>query len=94
MPRQALRTFVQGVHRALQPGALLVFMDNRFVPGSSTPISQVDAQGNSWQRRVLVDGRVHFVMKNFPDEAEVRAVLADLSWHAWPHFWAVSYRIA
>lgn len=98
VPRQTLRSFLQGLHRALPSGALAVFMDNCFVAGSSTAIERIDEQGNSWQHRVLADGSEHRVMKNFPDEAEARAVLAglvtDLCWYRWPHFWALCYHVA
>jgi len=48
-----------------------VFFDNRYVEGSSTPISRRDAQGNTYQARKLDNGSAHEVLKNFPTEREL-----------------------
>lgn len=63
--------FLESLRKCLSPGARVVFMDNRFVPGNSTPISRTDAEGNTWQARKLRDGSAHEVLKNFPTEAEL-----------------------
>src|SRR6185295_2759445 len=42
IPRARLRDFVIGFHRALAPGARVVFMDNVYADGSSTPTSRTD----------------------------------------------------
>jgi demethylmenaquinone methyltransferase/2-methoxy-6-polyprenyl-1,4-benzoquinol methylase len=66
-----LDRFLASAVKAVAPGALLVFLDNRYVEGSSTPVSRRDAQGNSYQARKLDDGSSHEVLKNFPTEAEL-----------------------
>lgn len=66
-----LDAFLRGALQAVAPGALIVFLDNRFVEGSNTPVSRRDAQGNSYQLRKLDDGSSHEVLKNFPDDAEL-----------------------
>lgn len=95
VPRQSLPAFLAALHGALQPGARVVFLDNRFVAGSSTPLSCTDANGDTWQQRRLADGSGHRVMKNFPDEDEVRRCLAGragaVTYHRWEHYWAVAY---
>jgi len=40
-------------------------MDNAFVEGSNTPISETDKYGNTFQERSLEDGSKHKVLKNF-----------------------------
>jgi hypothetical protein len=40
--------FLSQFHRQFSSGALMVFMDNRFVPGSNTPISRTE-EGNTYQ---------------------------------------------
>lgn len=62
----------------LRPGGRLVFMDNRFVPGSSTPISRTDEAGNTYQTRPLSDGTTWEVLKNFPSAEELRDHLGPL----------------
>lgn len=96
VPRDRLVAFLAGLHQRLTPGARVVFLDNRYVEGSSTPLSDRDDAGNSYQARPLADGSVHRVMKNFPDEAELEAVIQaagglSLQHQRWPHYWAVSY---
>ena len=44
----------------------MVFFDNCYVEGSSTPLSRTDAAGNTYQSRRLDDGSTHEVLKNFP----------------------------
>jgi demethylmenaquinone methyltransferase/2-methoxy-6-polyprenyl-1,4-benzoquinol methylase len=86
------------LHERLQPGARLVFLDNRFQPGSSTPVSRRDAAGNSYQQRRLDDGTVHEVLKNFPTRAQAVAMLGEraraLEWIEYPHYWILAYTLA
>jgi demethylmenaquinone methyltransferase/2-methoxy-6-polyprenyl-1,4-benzoquinol methylase len=75
----------------------VIFLDNRFVPASSTPISRRDADGNSYQRRALDDGSVHEVLKNFPTRDQAIARLGDRArdaeWIAYDHYWILSYTL-
>ena len=97
LPRARLRDFLQGLHACLEPGARVVFLDNRFVPGSSTPVSEEDAQGDTWQQRRLDDGSTHRVLKNFPTEAQLREAVAGLATDVrittWGHYWALEYLV-
>lgn len=72
IPRSRIPEFLAGLHRALVPGARVVFLDNRFVEGSSTPVSERDEEGNTYQLRRLDDGSTHRVLKNFPTQLELR----------------------
>lgn len=98
VPRLRIAGFLQGLHAALQPGARIVFMDNRFVPGSSTPIAERDADGDTFQLRTLDDGSVYRILKNFPGaDALLDAVepfAAQASYHQWHFFWALEYTLA
>jgi demethylmenaquinone methyltransferase/2-methoxy-6-polyprenyl-1,4-benzoquinol methylase len=51
----------------------MVFFDNRYVAGSSSPMSRHDQDGNTWQRRQLRDGSSFEVIKNFPTAGELLA---------------------
>src|SRR5262245_58373338 len=64
VPKRRLDDFLLQFHRSLQPNALVVFIDNRFVAGSSTPIARVDDEGNFYQARTLDNGVRYDVMKN------------------------------
>ncbi len=93
--KRQLRPFLQGFHRALDPGARVVFIDNVYVEGSSTPISRVDEQGDTYQMRQLENGSIHEVRKNFPTPAELRATVAglasDVRLEKLRYYWILSY---
>ena len=95
VPAAERRRFVTSLNRALAPGAVVVLLDNRYVEGSSTAISHVDADGNSYQRRSLDDGSEHVVLKNFPTEGELRADVADvatgLEYVELDYYWVLRY---
>jgi len=96
VPRARQREFLRVLGERLLPGATVVLIDNLFVEGSSTPRSEPDAEGNTWQARPLADGSTHRVMKNFPDDTELQAAIAGLGEHGsftrWRYFWAFEYR--
>lgn len=98
VPIARRRAFLDGLHAVLEADALVVLIDNRFVAGSSTPIAERDASGDTWQLRRLADGSTHRVLKNFPDEAELRGAAEAAGGRAvavtlWAHFWALAYRV-
>ena len=43
VPRARLDAFLAGAEQAIAPGGLLLFIDNRYVEGSSTPVARRDA---------------------------------------------------
>ena len=91
------RSFIEILHRALAPGAVVVAMDNLYVPGSSTPIHHVDAEGNSFQQRRLNDGSTHLVLKNFPTEeellADIEGIGAAAEYTALDYYWLLKYEV-
>ena len=93
--RQDLDAFLRHAAAAVAPGALIAFLDNRYVEGSSTPVSRTDAAGNDYQTRRLDDGSTHEVLKNFPDEGELirRASLAGWGAHVelLQHYWLLTF---
>jgi SAM-dependent methyltransferase len=95
---EQLCQFLNVLHAKLQPGALVVFTDNRYVEGSSLPITREDVNGNTYQRRRLRDGSEHEVLKNFPEEAEFRSLLRGrgsmLDFRRLTYYWCLSYRIS
>lgn len=95
IPVTDVAKFLHGLHSALQPGAPVVFLDNRFVLGSSTPITEQDADGNTYQTRRLADGTVHRVLKNFPTAQQLLDAVApfatNVRYREWQYFWALEY---
>ena len=98
VPQHQLPAFLDHFHAALAPGSRVVFADNRFVPGSSTPLARHDDKGNTYQLRALADGSRHEVLKNFPTPGELHEILAPFSERlevlTSDHFWCASYRTA
>lgn len=94
VPRQRIGEFLASLHRRLEPGARVVLMDNRFVEGSSTPVAEIDAQGNTYQLRRLGDGSQVRVLKNFPQPEELRSHLPPtLSVELLEYYWLADYRL-
>lgn len=95
VPKARRREFLSGLTACLRPGARVVFLDNLYVEGSSSPITDYDQQGNAFQTRRLADGSAHRVLKNFPTESELRECLVGLgewmSFTRWQYFWAIEY---
>ncbi len=102
VPLARLPGWLTLLHSRLEPGARVVFLDNRFVPASSTPISRTDADDNTYQQRNLDDGSTHEVLKNFPTRDEALSMLGDCSWPRardpqwtlYEHYWVLSYTLA
>ena len=94
VPRERLAEFLRVLHSTLEPGAKVVFLDNRFVEGSSSAIAERDEHGNTYQLRKLNDGSTHRVLKNFPSEAELHALVptgCTPRFTSWSYFWAFEY---
>jgi ubiquinone/menaquinone biosynthesis C-methylase UbiE len=97
VPLARLPSWLDTLYAKLQPGARVVFIDNLYVEGSSTPLSRRDADGNTYQQRTLDDGSAHEVLKNFPTREEALAVIGprahNAQWQQWMHYWALSYEV-
>ena len=95
LTRADLTRFLRAFHLRLQPGSTVVFLDNIFVAGSSTPVSRRDAGGNTYQRRKLDDGTTTEVLKNFPTNDEIADLLGDvgdnLMVERLTYYWRVCY---
>jgi len=77
IPKSRIAPFVAALAAAVRPGARLLVFDNVYAPGSSSPISRSDAEGNLYQRRRLADGSNHEVLKNFPARSALHAALGS-----------------
>jgi demethylmenaquinone methyltransferase/2-methoxy-6-polyprenyl-1,4-benzoquinol methylase len=94
IPKARLPSFLTGLHRLFAPGATIVFIDNVYVEGSSTPIARTDADGNTYQIRKLDDGSTHEVLKNFPSEEELREGWSGEVKVEWlTYYWILSYKL-
>jgi len=95
IPLRQVGRFLASLHARLEPGARVVLFDNLYIDGSSTPIAERDAEGNTYQLRPLADGSENRVLKNFPSEKDLRAALAPhaarFSYRALEYYWLLEY---
>ena len=89
--------FLDSLHQRLQPGAHVVLLDNSEVQCIELPIVERDGQGNTYQQRQLRNGSLHRVLKNFPGEAELVAMIAAIGtsprYRLLENFWLFEYDV-
>jgi SAM-dependent methyltransferase len=87
--------FLAGLHRRLEPGAVVFMADNMNVPGVGGELIRRDGCADTFKLRTLADGSRHEVLKNYFTAAELRQLLSplatDLRVHAGQCFWWASY---
>ncbi len=97
IPKRRREDFLRGLNARLVPGARVILLDNRYVPGSSSETAYIDSDGDAFQIRKLKDGSTHRVLKNFPSESELRTLLRRLgltgTYTEWAHYWAIEYAV-
>lgn len=95
--RDRIRGFLEDLHTRLRPNALVLLTDNVFAEGSSTPVSRIDTEGNTFQLRTLSDGTQIEVLKNFFTYEElsgfVQGISRDLRIDRLNYYWMVRYRV-
>jgi demethylmenaquinone methyltransferase/2-methoxy-6-polyprenyl-1,4-benzoquinol methylase len=95
--KSAVREFVANLAAKVEPGSVVGILDNTFAPGSSTPISRTDSDGNTYQMRTLVNGEPHEVLKNFPTAAElteaIRPVAREAHLEALTYYWLLVFTL-
>jgi 2-polyprenyl-3-methyl-5-hydroxy-6-metoxy-1,4-benzoquinol methylase len=93
--KQDISSFIDTVHSFVEPGGVVVFTDNNYVEDSSRPITETDEQGNTYQERVLENGKKYNVIKNFPVESEFFELLKDraegIKFLSFKYYWVLCY---
>lgn len=77
VPKSKLKDFLVGLHNKLASGALVMFSTQSPDVGSWS--GQFDEEGNHMQIRTLPDGSTHPIIKNFPDDAEIKSTFAPFT---------------
>ena len=95
IPKQDISDYLVSLYTGCAEKIRVVMVDNLFVEGSSTPIHRTDDHGNGYQIRGLTDGSHHEVLKNFPDENEIRSSLSTVTdtvmYWSNQYYWMVEY---
>ncbi|MBN8905022.1 MAG: class I SAM-dependent methyltransferase [Rhodospirillales bacterium] len=85
--------FLAHLRSRVQPNARPLMLDECDHPDIAPPASRHDAEGNGYEARRLADGEVFAILKNYPDDAELRADLAlacdAIEIRRGAYFWAV-----
>ncbi|MFK7978425.1 MAG: methyltransferase domain-containing protein [Saprospiraceae bacterium] len=94
--KKDLPLFLTILQNQLGANGELIFIDNKYVEGSNTPISRTDLDGNTYQIRQLQNGEEHEVLKNFPTVAEIELLIEDMdltmTWRELEYFWVLELR--
>ena len=97
VPVEAREAFVASLHGRLNAGARVLWIDNHERQCEDFPIAETDARGNTYQHRPLRDGSVHRVLKNFPTQAELQALVAGVArqtrYQRLDNFWLFEYEL-
>jgi demethylmenaquinone methyltransferase/2-methoxy-6-polyprenyl-1,4-benzoquinol methylase len=95
IPLQEIDGFLGRLAARLDSGMRAVFFDNRYVEGSSSPVSYRDRYGNSHQERRLERGEVFSIIKNFPSPTDIaksaRRVGTDVRVEELEYFWLLRF---
>jgi SAM-dependent methyltransferase len=96
VPIQDRAAFLARFATHLEPGAMLLMIDENLVAKVGAPISRRDADGNTWQWRWLATGEQYEIVKNYPDAAEISKSVGDvcdgIQVLELQHFWALRAR--
>jgi demethylmenaquinone methyltransferase/2-methoxy-6-polyprenyl-1,4-benzoquinol methylase len=88
---------IHSFHSRLKDNSPVIWVDNRYVEGSSTAISRRDSAGNTYQIRLLTDGSRHEIIKNYPLEEELRQdfkpFARNIKVNYFQYYWLLSYNV-
>ena len=75
VPLSKRKSFLDSIHRKLKSSGVMLICDQ--FPGEKSWTGQLDNEGNHIQTRKLPDGSQHTVIKNFPNEEEIRSIFSE-----------------
>jgi ubiquinone/menaquinone biosynthesis C-methylase UbiE len=97
VPFSGRASLIHTFHSHLAENARVVWIDGRYVEGSSTAIARRDSAGNTYQIRTLSDGSQHEVIKNYPSQTELLGEFGLYGSHVevrlLKYFWLLSYNV-
>jgi demethylmenaquinone methyltransferase/2-methoxy-6-polyprenyl-1,4-benzoquinol methylase len=95
IPTSRLRAFFTSLHKQLTPGSSVLLLDNNEAQLKELPITKQDAQGNTYQTRVLQDGTSYHVLKNFSTVLELIEIIKGIGskpqYRMLENFWTFLY---
>jgi ubiquinone/menaquinone biosynthesis C-methylase UbiE len=95
--KERRQEFLSHFASRLQPGAVVLMIDQVFVEGRTSAASRQDEWGNLLTLRTLENGATFEIIKNYPSSEELHndfaQVFQDIEITLLPHFWALSARV-
>jgi ubiquinone/menaquinone biosynthesis C-methylase UbiE len=95
--KERRQEFLSHFASRLQPGAVVLMIDQVFVEGRTSTASRQDEWGNLLTLRTLENGATFEIIKNYPSSEELHndfaQVCQDIEIMLLPHFWALSARV-
>ena len=97
VPKPRVKEFLDGFHKRLGPGAVVLMADNVYVPGVGGTLITRPGIEDTFKLRKLPDGSEHEVLKNYYSADQLRSILSplasELQVHVGKCFWWVSYTV-
>lgn len=94
--KKDLPKFLTILQNQLTAKGELIFIDNKYVAGSNTPISRTDEEGNTYQVRQLQSGEKYEILKNFPSREKVDSFIKDIEfeidWIELTYYWILKLK--
>lgn len=95
IPLEKLSVFIDNMHNRLERGSKVLFIDNLYIEGYSTPVHNTDLNGNVFQLRKLLDRTEHLVLKNFPAKKQIFEFLNNkafnIDYMRSDYYWILKY---
>jgi demethylmenaquinone methyltransferase/2-methoxy-6-polyprenyl-1,4-benzoquinol methylase len=89
------REWLVSLQRRLDPGAIVVLLDNSLAQCERIPLTYSDERGNTYQDRLADSGEIYRVLKNFPTEKDLLEATSGLGsgrrYQELEHFWLFKY---
>lgn len=94
--KEEIQNFLTICLHQISHSSELIFIDNKYVAGSSTPISRMDEKGNKYQKRTLRSGEEFEVVKNFPSRKEFAEMIGygmrEFEWLELDYYWIAKFK--
>ncbi|MDO8648689.1 MAG: methyltransferase domain-containing protein [Candidatus Peregrinibacteria bacterium] len=78
VPRARIGEFLRGFHTALEKGSIVFMAENMLQEGIGGELIRKPGIEDTFKRRMLADGSVHEVLKNYYDQSELEAIFSPL----------------
>lgn len=79
VPKARIAEFLRGFHAALEKGSTVFMAENMLQEGIGGDLIRKPGIEDTFKRRMLADGSVHEVLKNYYDRSELEALLTPFA---------------